>query len=117
MNDEMADLERELISGFETFDKELAEKADGEPTVRLRLTSLEDLSPFGQMLLGCCPPTEDNCVSFIVLARACGLTPPAVYNILHKERITYRRAKQILGFQKDMPNPPGYTLQDFEPYM
>ena len=88
-----------------------------EPFKRLHGVEYEDLSDLAKILLACCPPNEDNVVSFRILADNCEVTGPAIYNIIQRERITYKRAKQILGFQDLFTEEPIYSIEDLEPYI
>lgn len=112
MADDLDDLLNEL-----GVDADVTDESISKPRVYMHESTRADLNELGVILLECCPPDEKNTVSLGILARKCGVTPPAIYNIIKRERITYSRAKQILGFQDLFTEEPIYGIDDLEPYI
>lgn len=73
----------------------------------------KERSPLLQLMLDICPPDEKNAVSVSILAGRLGVTPQAIYNIVKKDRITYKRAISILELDED----GSYSLSDFSDYL
>lgn len=71
------------------------------------------ISALHQLLLDVCPPDEKGNVSVVVLAKKMDVTPQAIYNIISRNRITYRRAITILGLDPDTP----YSVSDFSEWL
>lgn len=103
MNDDFSELFGDVTILSEDELKELeAKEAAEDGTTRL-----------GQLMLDCCPYDEYGQVGFPHLARLMGITPQAIYNIVSRNRITYRRAVTILKLKSDT----AYSIADFEEWL
>jgi len=99
MSDIDADLDELLGNGAQVVEKYRGENRDHDDLV--------------QLMLDICPPNDKGVVSVPVLANRLGVTPQCIYNIIKRQRISYKRAMSILRLDPDS----GYSIQDFEDYI
>ena len=102
----------DLLGEFSDEDLAAMEEAEDliEPPKR---RVKEDLGPMQDLMLRCCPPDEDNYVSIAILAKHLDITTQALFAMIRKGRITYKRAKQIV----DLCPEGTVKVHEFEDYL
>jgi len=95
------------------FDDDITEMLGGEDVVeKLHPKTRAKNSELLQLMLDICPP-KDGVVSVAILAHRLGVTVQCIYNIVSRDRITYKRAKSIL----DLDEETQYSISDFADYI